>query len=181
MFLADFEQVKKKKVLILLSTTHFAEIYAFQGFPGASSLTSKSVRLHADLWNIAPTRLLAWIRAIHKRYICSRFYFKARVGQSWNINSLLGGGFFDCFLAFLGGFLDGCFLRDCFLRGCFSKSPIKWNFTLHHSLVTVLPSTTSYQLFPAPYGIWTLSMVHECVTSLMFHPFGYKVLQTVIN
>ena len=58
----------------------------FQGFPGASSSTSKLAELQSDLRNIAPARLFVWITAIHKRYICGRFYLRARTGQSRNIN-----------------------------------------------------------------------------------------------
>ena len=50
----------------------------FQGFPRADSLTG----LHADLRNIAPDRLFVWITAIHKRFICGRFYLRAMAGQS---------------------------------------------------------------------------------------------------
>ena len=59
----------------------------FKASLGAGSSTSKLAGLHADLWNIAPTRLFVWMTAIHKRYT-SRFYLKARLtclfGTKWS-------------------------------------------------------------------------------------------------
>ena len=58
----------------------------FQGFPGASSSTSKLAGLPTDLLNIAPTRLFVWITAIHRRFVCGRFYLRSMADQSQNIN-----------------------------------------------------------------------------------------------
>ena len=58
----------------------------FQGFPVASSLILTLAGLHADLWNIFPNWLFVSITAIHKRFICVRFYLRARAGQSRNVN-----------------------------------------------------------------------------------------------
>ena len=58
----------------------------FQSFLEAGSLTSKLAGLHADFRNIDPARLFVWITTIHKRFIFGRFYLRARVGQSRNIN-----------------------------------------------------------------------------------------------
>ena len=58
----------------------------FQGFPGASSSTSKLAGLHADLRNIAQTRLFVWITIVQKIFICGRFNVRVRVGWPWNIN-----------------------------------------------------------------------------------------------
>ena len=56
-----------------------------QGFPGTGSSNSELARLHADLRNIASTQLLVWITTIHKRFICGRFYLRARDGHPRNI------------------------------------------------------------------------------------------------
>ena len=71
----------------LLSVVFYLTLLsAFPRLPGASSSTSKLAELQSDLRNIAPARLFVWITAIHKRYICGRFYLRARTGQSRNIN-----------------------------------------------------------------------------------------------
>ena len=52
-----------------------------QSLPEAGSSTSKLAELHADLRNIAPVRLCAWITTIHKWFICGRFCLTVRAGM----------------------------------------------------------------------------------------------------
>ena len=53
---------------------------------GVASSTSRLAGLHVHLWNIAPARQFVWITAIHKRFICDRFYLIPRANQSRNIS-----------------------------------------------------------------------------------------------
>ena len=50
-------------------------------FLGADSSISK---LAGFLRNIAPARLFAWFTAIHKRFICGRFYLRFTAGRLLN-------------------------------------------------------------------------------------------------
>ena len=71
---------------LLSGVFYFALLPAFfKASLGASSSTTTLGALHADLQNITPAQLLVWIPAIHKRFICGRFYLRARAGQSQNI------------------------------------------------------------------------------------------------
>ena len=58
----------------------------FQGFPGVCSSTWKFSGLHADFQILALARIFVSITATQKRFICGRFYLRARASQSWNIN-----------------------------------------------------------------------------------------------
>ena len=58
----------------------------FQGFPGSCSSTWKFSGLHADFQILALARIFVSITATQKRFICGRFYLRARASQSWNIN-----------------------------------------------------------------------------------------------
>ena len=75
-----------RELFLLSSFFKLILFAAFQGLPGASSSISRLAGLHADLWNLVPAQLFAWITAIHKRFICGRFYWRVRLGQSWEIN-----------------------------------------------------------------------------------------------
>ena len=71
----------------LLSDVFYLALFsAFSRLPWGDSSASKLARHHANLWNIAPAQLFFWTKVIHKRFICGRFYLKARSGKSWNIN-----------------------------------------------------------------------------------------------
>ena len=63
---------------LLSSVFYLTLLPFFQGFPGAVSSTSKLAVLHADLRNIVPARLFVWITTINKRFICGRFYLRAK-------------------------------------------------------------------------------------------------------
>ena len=83
----------------------------FQGFPEASSSTSKIEGLHADLRNIAQTRQFVWITTIKKIFICRRFNLRVRAGWPWNI--ILQGAFLLQNINFTKlYFWNICFLRD---------------------------------------------------------------------
>ena len=83
----------------------------FQGFPDASSSTSKIAGLHADLRNIYQTSPFVWITKIQKIFICGRLNLRVRAGWPWNIN--LQGAFLLQNISFTKlYFWNICFLRD---------------------------------------------------------------------
>ena len=49
-------------------------------FSGSDGSSSKLAGFHADLKNIVPARLFVCIATIHKRFICGRFYLRAKAG-----------------------------------------------------------------------------------------------------
>ena len=119
---------------LLSSIFYLAVLPAFSRLPQGRQYNLKVSRLHADLQNITPAQLFVWITAIHKRFICSRFYLRARAGQSQNIN----------------------LHRELVLRNiCFEIS--------------------------FSYGIWTLFVIGEPVTSLLSQPLSHRALQIEIN
>ena len=71
---------------LLSGIFYLAILPAFSRPPWVISWTSKLVGLHGDLWNIASAQLLVRITTIHKRFICGRFYLRAKAGWSQNIN-----------------------------------------------------------------------------------------------
>ena len=54
------------------------------GFKASLGADSSISKLPGFLWNIAPARLFAWFTAIHKRFICGRYYLRFMAGRLRN-------------------------------------------------------------------------------------------------
>ena len=75
-------QILRERFLLSL-VFYFTVLPAgFKGSLGADSSTYKLQRLHADLWNIAPSSLIVWITTIYKGVVLGGLF----KGHGWSAN-----------------------------------------------------------------------------------------------